>query len=97
MGLGSGQLALVSRNLLDDLHQVRVIVEGDVGHFQLAGPFDEDLLWAIDQNIVDGVVLKKRFKGPEPRHFVIKFLVQRRPVIPVEHNAALFEQFQRAT
>jgi hypothetical protein len=49
---------------------VLLVLEGDVGELELARPFHEDLLGAVDQDIVDRVVLEKRLQRTEAPHLV---------------------------
>ena len=69
------------------------VFECGVGQFQLTGPFNEDLLRAVHENIVDRVVLQKRFKRTKAGHFVIKVLIQRLTLFAVQNNAHFVERF----
>ena len=57
-------------DLLDDAHQVRVILEAYLGLFQHSGALDVNPFGAVHQNVADGRVLQQRLKRAEPEHFV---------------------------
>ena len=69
------------------------VLEGDVGQFQLAVAFDKNLLRAVDQNIVDGVVFQQRFKRAEAFDLVVQLLVQRMAFVAVQNDAAFLQEF----
>ena len=55
---------------VDDLHQMFVVAELDVGLFQLAAAFDVDLVRAVDQDIADRRVLEQHFQRAEAEGLV---------------------------
>ena len=69
------------------------VLEGDVGQFQLAITFHENLLWAVDQNIVDRVVLQQGFQRAKTRHLEIQILVQGLAFLAVQHDPHGFQSF----
>ncbi len=79
-------------DLVDDPQQVAFVLEGDVGQLQLAGAFDEDLMRAVDQDIVDRVVLQQRLQRAEAGDLVVELLVQRLPFLAVQHHGHLFQR-----
>ena len=83
---------LVARTV-DDPQKVLFILEGRVGQFQATGTFHKNLLGAVDQNIVDGVVFQKRFQGTETRHLVVKVLVQGLTLFAVQDHAHFIKRF----
>ena len=63
----------VGNDLVDNVHQVRVIFEPDVGFFQHSRPLDIHLIVSIHQNVVDGGILQQRFQRSQPENFVQNF------------------------
>ncbi len=59
---------------VDDLHQVSVVAEHDAGFFHLAAAFDVDVLWAVDQDIADRMVLEQHLERAEAEGFIEHFL-----------------------
>ena len=55
---------------VDDLQQMVVVAELDVGLLQLAAAFDVDLVRAVDQDIADGRVLEQHFQRAEAERLV---------------------------
>ena len=82
-------------DLVDDPQQVAFVLEGDVGQFQLARAFHEDLLRAVDQNIVDRLILEQGFERTEAHHLVKQFLVQDLTVLAVEDDVLFLKEFRR--
>ena len=78
-------------DLVDDTQEMLFILEGDVAEFELARAFDKDLVRAIDENIVDRVILEQGFKRTEALDLVIEFLGELRTVLAVEDDAFFFE------
>ena len=63
------------------------VFEGDVAQLQLTGTFDEHLLRAVDQNIVDRLILQQGFQRTEAGDLVIEVLVQGRAILAVQDDA----------
>ena len=57
-------------NLIDDAHQVRVILEDDFGFFQKAGALNVNFPGAIHQNVADRRVLQQWRKRPQTEDFI---------------------------
>src|SRR5438876_9622920 len=57
-------------DLVDDMHQVSVVLEANVGLFQNTGTFYIDLLMPIHQDVVDYRILQKRLQRPQPEDLV---------------------------
>ena len=55
---------------LDDLQQVAVVLEDDVGFLELAFALDVDLIVAVDQDVGDRRVAQQRFERPEAEQLV---------------------------
>ena len=48
-------------DFIDYAQQVTVILEADCGQLQLTKPLHKNLMRAVNQNIVNRVILQKRF------------------------------------
>ena len=48
-------------NLVNDVHQVRIVLEHDLGFFQNSCPLDVHFLVSVDQDVADGRILQQRF------------------------------------
>ena len=57
-------------DLLDDAHEMRLVLEERRHRLEHAAALDEDVLVAVDQDVVDGRVLEQRLERPEPDHLV---------------------------
>ncbi len=57
-------------DLLDDVHEVRVVLEADFSFFEHAGALDVDFFGSVDQDVVDRRVLQQRLERAEGEHFV---------------------------
>ena len=55
---------------LDDVHQMRVVMELHIRELELAHALDEDLLRPVDHDLCDAAVLTQRLDGPEAEHLV---------------------------
>src|SRR5438093_9238944 len=60
-------------DLVDDMHQVSVVLEANVGLFQNPGAFYIDLLMPIHQDVVDSWVLQKRLQRTQAENLVQNF------------------------
>ena len=58
-------------DLLDHLHQVRIVVERHVGEFELPVALDVHLLVRVDENVRDARIAQQRFERAEPEHLVV--------------------------
>ena len=76
---------IVRHDLVDDVHQVRVVLEADVGVFQHARALDVNLVVPVDQDVVDGRVLQQGLQRAQPEHFVQHFQRQALP-LPAAHR-----------
>ena len=63
----------VGYDLVDDVHQVRVVLEPNVGFFQHSRAFDVHLLVAVHQNVVDGGILQQRFQRAQSENLIQNF------------------------
>ena len=57
-------------DLLDDVQQVRVVLEAHLGFGELAVALDVDLVEAVDEDIGDGGLLEQRLERAQAEHFV---------------------------
>ena len=57
-------------DLFDDVQQVRVVLEADLGLGELAVALDEDFVVAVDQDIADARLFEQRLQRAESEHFV---------------------------
>ena len=57
-------------NFVDNLSQVGIILEPDVGELQLSEPLHVDLFVGVDQDIRNGGVLQKGLQGPEAQDLI---------------------------
>ena len=57
-------------NLVDDVHQVRIVLEYDVGLFQNAATLHIYFLRSIYQNVADGGVLHQWFQRAQAEDFI---------------------------
>ena len=73
-------------DLVDDPHQVLFVLESHIRERQLTVAFHENLLGAVYENVVYGVVLQQGFKRAETFDFIKEFFVKRVSVISVEHD-----------
>ncbi|OIQ68464.1 hypothetical protein GALL_499450 [mine drainage metagenome] len=69
------------------------VFEGDVGQFELAVAFNEDALWAVYQNIVDGFVFQQGLQRAEAHDLVIKLLVDGDAIVLVEDDVHFVQRF----
>jgi hypothetical protein len=60
-------------DLVDDAQQMRLVLEAHAGRLEHAVPFDIDAFVAVDENIVDALVLEQRLERAQPRHLVEDF------------------------
>src|SRR6185312_8588482 len=60
-------------DLVNDVHQVRVVLEHHVAFLKDAGTFDVDLFGAVDQNVVNRRILKQGFERPQSEYFIQYF------------------------
>src|SRR5438094_10580675 len=60
-------------DLVNDVHQVSIVLEANVGLFQNTGTFYIDLLMPIHQDVVDSRILQKRLQRPQPEDLVQNF------------------------
>ena len=58
------------QDALDDVHEVRVVVELHVRELELAHALDEDLIRAVHHDFRDGRVFEERLDGAEAKHLV---------------------------
>ena len=58
---------------LDDLHEVRIVFEGQAGEFELAGALHVDPVEAVDQDVGNGGVFEQRLERAEAEDFVENF------------------------
>ena len=71
---------------VDDLHQVVVVAERDVGLLHLAAAFDIDVLRAVDQDVADRRVLEQHFQRPEAERLVEHFVDQPLALVAIEQR-----------
>src|ERR1019366_390337 len=57
-------------NLVDDMHQVGLILEDDVGLLGYAAPFHVDGFVGVDENVIHGGVVQQRLERAEAEYFV---------------------------
>src|SRR5947208_8725409 len=60
-------------DLVNDVHEVRVVLEHDVAFFEDAGTFHIDLLGAVDQDVIDGWILEQWFQWTKAENFIENF------------------------
>src|SRR5205807_10302868 len=60
-------------DLVDDVHQVSIVLKANVGLFQNPGAFYIDLLMSIHQDVVDSWVLQKRLQRAQAENLVQNF------------------------
>jgi hypothetical protein len=82
-------------DLVDDPQKVLLVLEGRVGELQLARAFDEDLLRAVHEDVVDRVVLQERLERAKARHLVEEVLVELLALLAVEDDRHLLERLGR--
>ncbi len=58
-------------DLLDHLHQVRVVVEGHVGQLEATLALDVGRAVCVDEDVGDGRVTQQRLERAEAEHFVM--------------------------
>lgn len=58
------------QNALDDVHEMRRVVELGIRQLELAHALDEDLARAIDHDLGDGIVLAQGLDRAEAEHFI---------------------------
>ena len=75
----------VGDNLVDDMHQVRIVLEPDVGFFQHSRPLDIHLVVSVDQNVIDGGVLQQRLQGTQSEDF-IQYFQSKALAFPAAHR-----------
>ena len=75
-------------DLLDDPQQVPLVLEARGDLFEQAEALDEDGLVAVDQDVVDRLVLEQRLERAEAEQLVEHVVRQRRALGAVEHFAA---------
>ena len=73
---------------------MRFILERNMHLLQLAMPFDETVLVAVDQNIVDRRILQQRLKRAEADHLVDDVVDQRVEFGAIDRQAFLTRLFQ---
>jgi hypothetical protein len=78
-------------DLLDDLHEVGVVVEGHLGQFQPAAPLDVHLVERVNQDVGNGRVVQQRLERAEAEHFVLDVEHQVMPLLLVQHDAFFFD------
>ena len=61
---------------VDDLHQVRVVLEAQAGGLELARAFHVDLVVAVDQNVGDGGVLEQGLERAQAEDLIQNFARQ---------------------
>ena len=61
-------------DLLDDVQQVRVVLEPHRGLRELSVSLDVNLVVAVHQNVGNAGLFEQRFERPQPQHFVQDFL-----------------------
>ena len=74
---------------LDDLHQVLVVAEDDVGLLDAAFALDEHLRRAVHQDVGDRRILQQHFEGAEPEHLVQHVLHDVLAVVEAQRNALI--------
>ena len=70
-----------------------VIAELNIGQFELAAPFDIDLLWSVDHDVVDGLVGDERLQRPEAQHVRDQRVDELALLDKVQLDLGLGEQF----
>src|SRR5207248_10966628 len=60
-------------DLVNDVHQVSIILEANVSLFQNTGTFYIDLLMPIHQDVVDSRFMQMRIQRPKPEVIVQNF------------------------
>ena len=60
-------------DLVDDVHQVSVVLKADVGLFQNPSPLYVNQLVPIHQDVVNARVLQKRLQRAQAEHLVQNF------------------------
>ncbi len=71
---------------LDDAQQVRVVLEDEIGRFELAFALDVDLVRAVDQDVRDARIREQRLERPEPEQLVEDVGDQRFALEQAERN-----------
>ena len=77
---------------VDDVQQVRVVVELDVGQLHAPAPLDVDLLRAVDEDVRDLLVREQRLERAEAHHLVLDMLEHAPPLVEIERRALFLEQ-----
>ena len=70
-----------------DPQEVIVVAEVDRRQFQLAAPLHINLEGAVDQDVIDRVVLEQRLNRSQPDHFVVDRGPERLQFLGVERHA----------
>jgi hypothetical protein len=74
---------------------VAFILEGDVGQFQLAAALHEDTLRAVDQDVVDRIVLQQRLQRSKPLYLEEEVLVELQPLLAGQDDVHLGQRLGR--
>ena len=78
---------------LNDVQQVVVVVEGNVGPLQLAAALHVNGLRAVDEDVGDGRVLQQRFERAQPERLVEHLVDQPLALLAVEQVGAALAHF----
>src|SRR5258708_7565209 len=57
-------------DLIDDVHQVSIVLEHDVAFFKNARALNVDLLGPVDKNVIDRWILEKWLERTEAENFI---------------------------
>ena len=74
-------------DLVDDLHQVRIVGEAHLGAFQLAPALHVHLGVAVDENVRNGRIGQQRLERPEAEHLMLDVADQARALGVVDQTA----------
>ena len=77
---------------LDDLHQVPIVLEDDVGLFELAFALHVDLIRPVDENVRDRRVAQQRLERAEAEQLV-EHVGHERLALEQAHRSGLLEPF----
>ncbi len=81
-------------NLVDDVHQVGLVLEDDVGLLDHAAPFHVDRLVGVHQDVADRGIVQQRLQGAEAEYLVQNVLCQPVAVQSAQRGALLANQLQ---
>ncbi len=79
-------------DLVDDAQQVLLVLEGHVRERQLSGPLDEDAVRAVDQDVVDVVVLQQRLERAQAGDLVVELGGERGALLAAQDDVHLAQR-----